>query len=68
MTPRMSLAAAALAAGAAACGELQWLGRTYGATRDERRRALPGDACCARPQAITTHAITIDAPPEQVWP
>ncbi len=37
MTHRLRLAAAALAAGAAAYAELQGLGRTYGATRDERR-------------------------------
>jgi hypothetical protein len=23
---------------------------------------------CVNPQAVTTHAITIDAPPERVWP
>jgi hypothetical protein len=59
---------ATLMAAAAAYAELQRLGRTYGATRDERRRELPGDRCCLRPQAITTHAITINAPPEHVWP
>ena len=48
--------------------ELQRLGRAYGATRDERRRALPGDHLCPDPQIVTTHAITIDAPPDHVWP
>ncbi|WP_409329858.1 hypothetical protein [Trujillonella humicola] len=63
---RWSLAsAAALGAGYAA---LQWLGRTAGATRAERRRLLPGDDLCPSPQATTTHAITIDAPPGHVWP
>src|SRR4051794_35966042 len=47
---------------------LQWLGRTYGSTRGERRRLLPGDELCADPQIVTTHATTIDAPPERVWP
>src|SRR4051812_3366536 len=47
---------------------LQWLGRTYGATRAERRRPLPGDEVCAAPQIVTTHAVTIDAPPGHVWP
>src|SRR4051794_9710247 len=47
---------------------LQWLGRTYGSTRGERRRLLPGDELCADPQIVTTHAVTIDAPPEHVWP
>jgi hypothetical protein len=60
----------AVVAGAAVIGyaALQWLGRTYGATPAERRRSLPGDDLCAAPQATTTHAITIDAPPEHVWP
>jgi len=49
-------------------GVLQWLGRTYGATRAERRRRLPGDELCAAPQATTTHGITIAAPPERIWP
>jgi hypothetical protein len=49
-------------------GALQWLGRTSGATPAERRRRLAGDDLCAEPQATTTHAITIDAPPQRVWP
>jgi hypothetical protein len=49
------------------CG-LQRLGRAYGATRDEHRRSLPGDDLCVAPQATTTHAVTIDAPPRLVWP
>ncbi|SNS08379.1 hypothetical protein SAMN04488107_1260 [Geodermatophilus saharensis] len=61
---------AAVTAGAAVAGHvgLQWLGRTHGATREERRRRLPGDDLVAAPQATTTHAITVDAPPERVWP
>ena len=63
-----TLAAAGLAGTITAYAELQWLGRTYGATREERHRRLPGDDVCADPQAVTTHAITIDASPERVWP
>lgn len=37
------------------------------ATVDERRRALPGDGLVPKAQQ-QTHAITIDAPPEAVWP
>jgi hypothetical protein len=59
-----STAALALAGYAA----LQWLGRTYGATPTERRRPLPGDGLCLAPQIVTTHAVTIEAPPERVWP
>jgi hypothetical protein len=63
-----ALAAGVLAAAVAGYAELQWLGRTYGATPNERRRSLPGDDLCVAPQATTTHAVTIDAPPERVWP
>ncbi|HEY1296923.1 MAG TPA: hypothetical protein VGJ60_27920 [Chloroflexota bacterium] len=39
----------------------------YGATADETRRTLPGDDLL--PNALqSTRAITIDAPPEAVWP
>ena len=47
---------------------LQRLGRTYGSTAAERRRDLPGDELMARPIAVTTHATTIAAPPERIWP
>ena len=57
-----------VAGAAAAYAELQWLGRTYGATPAERHQPLPGDALCPYPQAVTTHAITINARPERVWP
>ena len=55
-------------AAVAGYGLLQWLGRTYGSTRPERDRRLPGDEICPRPHFQTTHATTIDAPPERVWP
>jgi hypothetical protein len=44
------------------------LGRTYGSTSHERRRQLPGDEVIAAPTVQTDNAITIDAPPSQVWP
>lgn len=47
---------------------LQWLGRTYGSTHEERRRPLPGDEITAQPITVTTHAITVGAPPDHVWP
>jgi hypothetical protein len=52
----------------AAYGTLQVLGRRAGSTRDERRRVLPGDDVVPHPQMITNHSITIDAPPDAVWP
>lgn len=63
-----TIAAAGLAGTIAAHTELQWSGRTYGATPAERHRRLPGDELCVNAQAVTTHAITIDAAPERVRP
>jgi hypothetical protein len=45
-----------------------YLGQTYGSTPEERRMTLPGDDIVPDPQVVTNHAITIDAPPESVWP
>jgi hypothetical protein len=47
---------------------LHWLGRTYGATRRERRDALPGDELTPEPMVVTNHAITIEASPAYIWP
>jgi hypothetical protein len=38
------------------------------ATSTERRRPLPVDVLVPDPLFVSTHAITIDAPPERVWP
>jgi len=38
------------------------------ATRVERRRPLAVDTMIPNPIFTSTHAITIDAPPERVWP
>ncbi|HEY6531708.1 MAG TPA: hypothetical protein VIY72_05355 [Acidimicrobiales bacterium] len=43
-------------------------GRTYGSTPTERRDPFPGDDLVTAPDVVTTHAITIDAPPASVWP
>jgi hypothetical protein len=43
-----------------------WL-RGWGATNGERREPLPGDEL-VRGRYQSTHAITIGAPPAQVWP
>ncbi|HEU4425521.1 MAG TPA: SRPBCC family protein, partial [Pilimelia sp.] len=56
------------AATLAGYGCLYVLGRLAGSTARERRAALPGDALVPRPNAVTNHAITVDAPPEAVWP
>ena len=47
---------------------LQWLGRTYGSTRAERRAPMPGDEVVREPTVVATHAITIAAPPDRIWP
>jgi hypothetical protein len=56
--PKVIVAAAVAGAVAAA----QWLGRTSGSTRAERRRRLPGDELFDRPTISTNHAVTIPAP------
>jgi len=38
------------------------------ATQEERRRVMPGDEIVPHPWFTVTHAITIEAPPEHVWP
>jgi hypothetical protein len=40
----------------------------WGATDDEVRAAMPGDDLITDVDYLTTRAITIDAPPEAVWP
>jgi hypothetical protein len=51
-------------------GHLAWyrLGRTYGSTAAERRAPMPGDELVDCPQVVCTHAATIPAPPERIWP
>ena len=41
---------------------------TWGATREEVARDLPGDGLVQSPTFNATRAISIGAPPEQVWP
>jgi hypothetical protein len=58
------------AAVAAVVGYLGWRPRMlrWGATQQEAAEALPGDDRTPHPQVRSTRAITIQAPPEQVWP
>jgi hypothetical protein len=44
------------------------LGRTYGSTSRERQAFMPGDGIVPEPKSVVSHGITIDAPPERVWP
>ena len=41
---------------------------TWGATPDEVGRMMPGDELLARPDIVSTRAVTIDAPPAAIWP
>src|SRR5690606_2926082 len=42
--------------------------RHWGARDDEVTAPMPLDERVANPTAISTRAITIDVPPEKVWP
>ncbi|MDR0366500.1 MAG: hypothetical protein LBH68_06720 [Bifidobacteriaceae bacterium] len=42
--------------------------RNWGATPAERDEPLPGDHHIPKPKLLATRAITIAAPPEEVWP
>lgn len=55
---------------AAMVGYLAWRPRMlrWGATQQEAAEALPGDDRTPHPRVRSTRAITIQAPPEQVWP
>jgi hypothetical protein len=62
------LAGGALAAEVAAY--LLWRPRMlrWGATAEEASEPLPGDGRTPHPRLQSTRAVTINAPPEQVWP
>jgi len=66
-----ALATALLAAAAAAVGYVLFLRPwhvAWGATEEEAGRPLPGDGVVPGRTYVATRAITIDAPPEDVWP
>lgn len=56
------------AAGAVGGGLVNRWQMRWGATDGEVHGALPGDALVAEPATQVTRAISIDAPPESVWP
>lgn len=69
--PRRSFAAAlfaSLGVGVASAALVRSRARHWGASRDEARRALPGDDLIAAPRLESTRAVTIAAPREEVWP
>jgi hypothetical protein len=44
-----------------------WLSR-WGATDEEAQKALPGDELVPNPAFVTTKAVTVQAPPEAIYP
>jgi hypothetical protein len=68
MPSARTVALAVLVPLTAAAAALQWQGRTYGSSADERREPMPGDEIVDCPQIVATHAATLPAPPERIWP
>jgi len=68
----MIKAAAAGVAAAVALGVyVRWVrprAFSWGATGEEAGRPMAGDELCPRPQLNATRAVTITAPPEDIWP
>jgi hypothetical protein len=70
MNQSTRLVPAVLATAAATVGTAslwRWM-TNWGATDEEAAATLPGDEIVGQPRYRTTHAVTIDAPVEQVWP
>jgi len=64
-----ALAIAAGFVGYAICAAVFWpTHRAWGSTAQEHLMALPGDRPDRNPALEIQHAVTIDAPPEAVWP
>ena len=68
MRTRGILAGAGVAGAAAAFLVYRHWHQRWGATADEVHGLLPGDAVVPVPRFQATRAVTIDAPPEAVWP
>jgi hypothetical protein len=45
----------------------RWFAR-WGTTEADLARPMAGDSIIARPTHSATHAVTVDAPPEDIWP
>jgi hypothetical protein len=61
-------ACAGAAALVLAAGRLTALQRKWGATAEEIVRPMPGDDVVPEARYLTTRAITVDAPPECIYP
>jgi hypothetical protein len=45
----------------------RWFGR-WGTTPEELARAMPGDALIPDPTEMSMQSVTVNAPPEDIWP
>jgi hypothetical protein len=45
----------------------RWFGR-WGTTYEDLVRVMPGDAIIVNPTHSATHAVTVEAQPEDIWP
>lgn len=45
----------------------RWMSR-WGTTPEELARTMPGDRLISDPTDMSMHAVTVDAPPEDIWP
>jgi len=68
MLKRIIVGASIAGAGWAAYASLRRWRATWGVAPDEADRRLPGDDLVAAARSSETRGITIDAPPELVWP
>jgi hypothetical protein len=64
LVPLIALVALALAYW---FGARRWFAR-WGATDADLRRVMGGDAIIAAPTHVQTQAVTVDAPPDAIWP
>lgn len=70
MMPRRAATLAVLTAGLAPA-YARWVrpwALTWGATPQEAGAPMPGDELVDRPPLFVTRAVTVDVPPEDVWP
>jgi hypothetical protein len=68
MFKRIVVGSAVAAVGWAACATTMRWYRTWGIDPAEAGKVLPGDDLVPDPTACDTRGLTIDAPPEAVWP
>jgi hypothetical protein len=65
---KLGLGAAVLGGGAVFFGIYRPWQLTWGASREEIDRTMPGDEVVHDPTFNATRALTVEAPPEAIWP